>query len=332
MIVLRHLNRLVVGLFGIFLLPAVALAFPADRLRCGVITEPLDWNKQDLHGGLLPLDTQICRAVSAALFGAPDRLQIQSYNAEQDGLAGLAAGRSDIVVGVTPQAAASARGIRFSVPFFQDGQGFMVHKDEGIHDVAAIAGRKLCYIEDTDNDPTVLAYLARRDIRPIPFGFQEEGEMDAAIMDRHCQATSAYISKLAEARSTFRNGRDYVFLPERLSLVPVTVAATDARLAAIADYTVSVLLQAEFLGVTKASAAHAPHSEDKRMQRLTGEDWLTAQGLGLPHDWSRSVIGAVGNYAEMYGRTVGPGTPLDLPRGPNALWDQGGVLAPLPLQ
>ena len=332
MITLLNMRRSFLVLISIFLSPALACAFPAHRLRCGVIAEPLDWNKQDLHGGLLPLDTQICRAVSAALFGAADRFDIQSYDAEQDGLAGLAAGRSDIVVGLTPQSAASARGIHFSMPFFQDGQGFLVHKDEGIHDVAAIAGRKLCYIEDTDNDPTVLAYLASRNIRPIPFGFQEEGEMDAAIMDRHCQVTSAYISKLAEARSTFRNARDYVFLPERLSLVPVTIAAADARLAAIADYTISVLLQAEFLGVTQTSAAHPAHSEDKRMQRLTGEDWVTAQGLGLPHDWSRNVIGAVGNYAEIYARAVGPGTRLDLPRGANALWDRGGMLAPLPLQ
>ena len=121
-----------------------------------------------------------------------------------------------------------------------------------------------------------------------------------------------------------------------LTLVPVTIASGghDPRLAAIVDYTVSALLQAEFLGVTQAAAKAAPmpHAEDRRLQRLTGEDWITAQGLGLPHDWSRKVVAAVGNYGEIYARTVGPGTPLDLPRGINALWNQGGVMAPLPLQ
>jgi general L-amino acid transport system substrate-binding protein len=306
------------------------------KLNCGVVIEPLDWNKQDLHGSLVPLDTEMCRAVSAALFGVADRYVIQSYNVEQDAITGLEKGASDIAVGVTAQAAAGARGVRFSVPIFQDGQGFMVHKAEGIHDVADIAGHKLCYIEDTDNDPTVLAFLASRGVRPIPFGFQEEGEMDAAIMDRHCQLTSAFISKLAEARSTFRNHQDYVFLPDMLTLVPVTIASGghDPRLAAIVDYTISVLLQAEFLAVTQADARAptAPHAEDKRMQRLTGEDWITAQGLRLPHDWSRKIVAAVGNYGEIYARTLGPGTPFDLPRGLNALWTQGGLMAPLPLQ
>jgi general L-amino acid transport system substrate-binding protein len=38
------------------------------------------------------------------------------------------------------------------------------------------------------------------------------------------------------------------------------------------------------------------------------------------------VIAAVGNYAEIYARNVGPDTPLGLERGPNSLWTDGGLL------
>jgi general L-amino acid transport system substrate-binding protein len=179
----------------------------------------------------------------------------------------------------------------------------------------------------------VLSALVKQGIRPIPFGFQEEGEMDAAIMDRHCQATSALLSKLAEARATFHNARDYVFLPDMLGLVPAAVAvdAQDTRLAAIVNYTLSVLLQAEFLGVTQAGVAAVPRTDDPRMKRLLGDDYATAVALGLPHDWSRRVIASVGNYAEIYQRSIGPGTPYNLDRGVNALWNKGGVMTPLPL-
>jgi general L-amino acid transport system substrate-binding protein len=37
------------------------------------------------------------------------------------------------------------------------------------------------------------------------------------------------------------------------------------------------------------------------------------------------VIRAVGNYGEIYDRNVGPGSPLDLERGLNALWTDGGL-------
>jgi general L-amino acid transport system substrate-binding protein len=209
----------------------------------------------------------------------------------------------------------------------------MVHRDSGIHSLADITGHKLCYIEDTDNDPTVLAYLAAHKVHPLPFGFQEEGEMDAAIMDLHCQVTSALISKLAEARATFHNSADYGFLPDLISLVPVTVAtdSREARLSAIVDTTISLLLQAEDLGVTHSMALKLPHSEDPRLQRLSGEDFATAEALGLPHDWSRRVIAAMGNYAEMFDLTMGAHGRYHLDRGLNALWDKGGLMAPLPL-
>jgi len=306
----------------------------AGRLRCGVITEPLDWNKTDLHGSLAPLDIAICRAIATARYGAADRLEIQSYDSEEAGLTAVHAGKSDIVAGVTPDTTAGQKyALRFSIPFFYDGQGFMVHRAEGIHALADITGHKLCYIEDTDNDAVALNALAARGIKPVPFGFQEEGEMDAAIMDRHCQVTSAYLSKLAEARASFHNHQDYVLLPDMLTLAPATVAvdAHDLRLSGLVDMTLSALLQAEFLGVTAASAPHAPQSGDPRFQRLLGDDYATAAALDLPHDWSRQVIAAVGNYAEIYARTLGPGTPFDLPRGLNALWNHGGLMAPLPL-
>jgi general L-amino acid transport system substrate-binding protein len=44
------------------------------------------------------------------------------------------------------------------------------------------------------------------------------------------------------------------------------------------------------------------------------------------------VIAAVGNYGEVYERTVGAGSPLSLPRGLNALWTNGGLMRPLPVQ
>ncbi len=307
----------------------------AGKLKCGVITEPLDWNKADLHGSLVALDAELCRAVSTALFGHPDGFDLQSYNTEREGLEALHKGQSDIIVGVTPSARdAIGLHVGFSAPFFEDGQGFMVHRDEGIKSLADLTGHKLCFIEDTDNQTVALTYLATHGIRPVPFGFQEEGEMDAAIMDRHCQATSALISKLAEARSSFRNSGDYVFLPDLLSLVPVTAAADadDARLLGILNATISALQQAEFLDVTQGTALSVPHSDDPRMQRLMGDDWATAQALGLPRDWSKQMIAAVGNYQEIFGRTIGPGTKFNLARGPNALWNKGGVMAPLPLQ
>ena len=40
----------------------------------------------------------------------------------------------------------------------------------------------------------------------------------------------------------------------------------------------------------------------------------------------------VGNYAEIYDRNLGPGTPFNLPRGLNASWKDGGLLYAPPIR
>ena len=47
--------------------------------------------------------------------------------------------------------------------------------------------------------------------------------------------------------------------------------------------------------------------------------------LGLSNDWAYNMIKAVGNYGEIYDRTVGEGSPYKLPRGLNNLWSKGGL-------
>ena len=309
-------------------------AAAADRLRCGVITEPLDWNRTDLHGSLVALDTEICRAIATARFGSSDRLEIKAFTSEQQGIEAVHAGQADAVAGVTPDFQQGQKNrVRYSGSFFLDAQGFMVHRNEGVHSLEGIASRKLCFVENSGIGPTALSALAARGIRTIPFPFQEEGEMDAAIMDRHCQVTTAYLTKLAEARSSFPNRAEYVFLPELLAISPVSVAtaAADMRLSAIVDATISALLQAEFLQITQRTATTIASGDDPRMQLFLGDDYAAAAALGLPHDWARKVTAAVGNYAEIYARTIGPGTPFGLPRGLNALWNNGGSLVPRPL-
>lgn len=54
------------------------------------------------------------------------------------------------------------------------------------------------------------------------------------------------------------------------------------------------------------------------------------KAFGLDEAWGARVLAAVGNYAEIFERNLGPTTKLGLDRGQNALWSKGGLLyAPL---
>ena len=50
------------------------------------------------------------------------------------------------------------------------------------------------------------------------------------------------------------------------------------------------------------------------------------KALGLNDKWAYNIIKQVGNYGEVFERSIGVNTPLGLKRGLNALWTEGGLM------
>ena len=48
--------------------------------------------------------------------------------------------------------------------------------------------------------------------------------------------------------------------------------------------------------------------------------------------WAFNAIRAVGNYGELFERTLGPKTPIGLERGLNRLWTDGGLMYSWPMR
>jgi len=59
---------------------------------------------------------------------------------------------------------------------------------------------------------------------------------------------------------------------------------------------------------------------------------MIAAALGLAPGWLLRGVSAVGNYAEIYERNLGKGSTLGLERGPNRLWQDGGLMQAPPLK
>ena len=47
--------------------------------------------------------------------------------------------------------------------------------------------------------------------------------------------------------------------------------------------------------------------------------------MGLSADWAYQIVKQVGNYGESFERNVGMDSPLEIERGLNALWTDGGI-------
>lgn len=88
-----------------------------------------------------------------------------------------------------------------------------------------------------------------------------------------------------------------------------------------------MLVAAEEFGLTQANVAEAARSHPSpEVARLLGRTGEFGAKLGLGNDWALKAIAAVGNYGEMFDRNLGAGSRIGLDRGPNRLWNQGGLL------
>ncbi len=52
---------------------------------------------------------------------------------------------------------------------------------------------------------------------------------------------------------------------------------------------------------------------------------VEGRDLRLADDWAKRVVAAAGSYADIYAHNLGEGSPLKLPRGPNAPSETGGL-------
>ncbi len=304
------------------------------HLTCGVVSNADDWNRVDIHGDLSGLGAEVCGAVAIAILGSVEGLTIKTFAAEPDVLAALKAGAIQLAAPVSPDTTiATQYGVGFGPPVYYDSQRLLVARVSGLTQLSDLRDRLICALSLTEPERTLQDEMAARGI-PFALGtHSEQGEMDAAVAVRHCAAGTGMESRLAESRANFHAWtNNFDFLPDRLSLEPVVPAYRygDQIFGLIVDWTIYALIEAEALGITKANVAEAARREDVRAERLLGGDFATAQALGLAHDWAAKVIAGVGNYGEIFTRTVGK--PYHLDRGLNRLWTDGGLMRPLPIR
>jgi general L-amino acid transport system substrate-binding protein len=306
----------------------------SHHLACGVVAAADDWRGGDMHGDLSSLGEQICRAVSVAILGDDNGLDVQEFPAELETLQALKSGKIQLAVGLAPSVGSAMQfGLRFGPVVFYDSQRILVSKLSGIAKLTDLRDRLICAMDLSQPETTLREMMMARDIPYALMTHSEQGEMDAAMAVRRCAAGTGMESRLAQSRANFHAfTRDFVFLPDRLSLDPVVAAypASDLSFGAIVDWTVYALIEAEALGITQANIAKRGAVQDTRTNQLMGRDFATAQALGLPHDWVAKVIATTGNYGEIFDRTLGK--PYMLDRGLNALWTHGGLMLPMPMR
>ena len=256
---------LLVAWFVIGLAAAARAGTTLDKIKasaslpCGINTEEPEYSTQDAHGNHSAFDLDICKAVAVAVLGPDARFTVVPYRDEQDALKALKSGEIALLATGSPNLINAANAdLGFARPVFFDYQGFLVNKTMGVTSPKDLAGKKVCFLGGTEIETQVEGYMKREKIKWLPFSFQEEGEMEAAFITRNCAAVTADVSQLAFERIAFKGmAKNFEILPDVIAKDPLapTYRLDDPQWAAIVNWTVEALIQAEESGVTQANLA-----------------------------------------------------------------------------
>jgi len=334
------------GLIGVGLAAMVAVgSVAADTLsdvinkgfvECGVSQGLPGFSSPDADGNWQGIDVDVCRAVSAAIFGDADRVKYTPLSAKERFTA-LQSGEIDLLVRNTTETFTrdASLGLDFVGINYYDGQGFMVRNDLGVKSALELAGAAVCTNTGTTTEMNVADYFRSHNMPYKVVAFEKMDEVVAAYDAGRCDVFTSDRSGLAAQRTKLSNPNDHVVLPETISKEPLgpVVRHGDNRFGDIVRWSLNAMKNAEEMGINSSNveALRADRSNPAR-NRLLGTAGNMGDKLGIPNSWGFNIIKEVGNYGETYARNLGPTTPINLPRGINNLWINGGIQYAAPIR
>ena len=297
-------------------------------LICGVNQGLAGFAIKDDKGQWSGFDVDFCRALAAAIFNDPSKVQFVPLSAEQrfDALKNkqidVLARNSTWTIGREGD-----YGVLFTGTTYYDGQAFLVPKSRNVQSALELDGSKVCVQPGTTTEPNFTDFFETNHMKYETVHEGSVAEMIAAYVAGQCNVMTTDESALFAIRQQLAKPGDNMILPDVISKEPLgpVVRQDDMQWFNIVKWVNFAMINAEELGVGSKTIDEALKSEKPAVKRLVGTEGDFGKPLGLSNAWAANAIRAVGNYGEVFDRNVGVNTKLAIPRGLNELWDNGGV-------
>ncbi len=326
---------------------AVALAAPVaaqstlgavqerGRLMCGSSQGTPGFGAPDDDGYWRGLDIETCRAVAVAVLDDMDAVDFVPLTGQQR-IPALQTGEIDMLPRtMTWTLQRDSNGINFTTPNYYEYTGFMMPRSLGIERVEDMAGATVCVQTGSTTEVVVNDVSTRHDLQLEPVIFDNTTAGRQAFFSGRCDALITDAGALASVRATMAdNPEDYIIFPatEYADALTPAVRHGDDQWLDIVTWSIQALIAAEAFGLTQDNIDAHLDSRNPRIRRFLGTDPGNGAALGLSDDFAYRIVRALGNYGEVFERNVGMDSPLQLERGRNALFTDGGLMFPLAFQ
>jgi general L-amino acid transport system substrate-binding protein len=301
-------------------------------LHCGVAVAEPGMSLQDENGDYVGFEPDICRAIAAAIFGAPNvvfspTVTLNAFLQSED---------VDLVIrGLTRSFRRDVGGtVHFGPTILHNGQTFLVRASLGAEGVADLSGKTICVSSDVYADffPALRRYFDAHNLVFDGVGTQTRAESELLFFEGACDAVTADYAELASAIIKHDGvASDFAVLPGHIEEEPLAplLRKGDDEFYAIVSWATYALINAEMLGINSGNVDAMRMSAVAEVVSFFGEP---PTGSGFHEEWSYAIVRSVGNYGEIFDRHLGGPAAANLPRGPNRLWRDGGLLYAPPIR
>ncbi len=302
------------------------------KLICGVNGQLPGFSFLDPQGNFSGFDADFCRVLAAAIFGDATKVEFRPLTT-QERFTALQTSEIDVLIRNTTWTLtrdSSELGLNFTVTTFYDGQGIMVPVESGFTTLKDLEGGTICVQKGTTTELNLADVMAANGVSYTPAVFDDINATYGAYAEGRCDAVTSDKSQLSSvAKGLLPEPDKHVIMDLTLSKEPLgpVVRHGDDQWFDIVRWSVFATIAAEEYGVSSANVDDMRStSQNPEVKRLLGVEGEMGVKLGLSNDWAYNIIKQVGNYEEIYNRSLGPDTPTYIPRGLNSLYTKGGVL------
>ena len=192
------------------------------KLVCGVSEGLPGFSDRDSAGAWAGFDVDFCRAVAAAIFADPEKVDYVplSATARFDALKG---GEIDLLSrnSTWTMSRDVGLGIDFAGISYYDGQGFLSRAAYGVTSALELQGARICVITGTTTEENAAAYFAEQEDRRHLHALRYPAAARKAYAEEACDVFTADRSALAAERSLLATPDEHVILPEVISKEPL---------------------------------------------------------------------------------------------------------------
>jgi general L-amino acid transport system substrate-binding protein len=297
--------------------------------RCGVYDNVPGLSALDAQGNRVGFDVDYCRAMAAAILGDATKVEFRTMTLAQ-GIPALRSGEVDMVaLALTYTIQRDTElGLDFVGPTLYSGHAFMVHRRTGATRLTDLNGATICIVAGGITDSLIADYFRARNMTFRPLAVENTTQMYTLYEEGRCDVVTSEVPFLGMRRSRLRQPDQHIILSEifaKSHMGPI-VRDDDRAYANVARWVHYALVNAEEMGITRANVDRMlSESRDPAIRRFLGAEGEIGRHMGLRNDFTVAIIRSVGNYGEIFERHYGQESVIKLPRGMNALPENGGL-------